>query len=290
MTLQTPDPARTLPPDERKQRVAEFWERASCGEDLYLRGNQSEDYKAQCDIRYELEPYILRFIDAERWRGKKVLEVGVGLGSDHEWLVRHGAKLSGIDLTARAIEHTRHRLALLGLSSELSVGDAEALPFPDGTFDMVYSWGVIHHSPDTKRAASEILRVLKPGGTFKVMIYHTWSLVGLMLWVRYALLKGRPSTSMTEIYAKYLESPGTKAYTRTQASELFADARSRTEVVLTHGDLLTSGAGQRHQGALLSLARHVWPRWLLRRLAKGNGLFLLIDGQKLPAPAGRLDQ
>ena len=84
MTLQTPDPARTPPPDERKQRVAEFWERASCGEDLYLRGNQSEDYKAQCDIRYELEPYILRFIDAERWRGKKVLEVGVGLGSDHE--------------------------------------------------------------------------------------------------------------------------------------------------------------------------------------------------------------
>jgi ubiquinone/menaquinone biosynthesis C-methylase UbiE len=90
----------------------------------------------------------------------------------------------------------------------------------DGTFDLVYSWGVLHHSPDTARAVAEVLRVLKPGGTAKVMIYSTYSLVGFMLWARYALLRLRPLTSLADIYAKFLESPGTKAYTVAEAKKL----------------------------------------------------------------------
>jgi hypothetical protein len=113
------------------------------------------------------------------------------------------------------------------------------------------------------------------------MIYHTWSLVGLMLWTRYALLAGRPWMSMRDIYATYLESPGTKAYSIAEAKKLFS-AFSRVEItiVLSHGDLLTSMAGQRHTGALLSLARRLWPRSLLKRFFPRLGLFMLIQAQK----------
>ena len=123
--------------------------------------------------------------------------------------------------------------------------------------------------------------MLKPGGRFTVMIYQRRSLVGLMLWLRYALLAGRPFTSLDQIYARYLESPGTKAYSLAEGRALFAGAGTvQSWSELTHGDLLSSGAGQRHEGRLLNLARRIWPRRLLARFMPGWGLFLLIAGEK----------
>jgi hypothetical protein len=113
------------------------------------------------------------------------------------------------------------------------------------------------------------------------MIYHKWSLVGFALWVRYALFRLRPWLSLQYIYAHYLESPGTKAYTIDEARRMFAMfADIDVRVVLTHGDLLESGVGQRHRGLLLTTARKLWPRRLLRKLAPGAGLFMLITAAK----------
>ncbi|MEI6837165.1 MAG: class I SAM-dependent methyltransferase [Alcaligenaceae bacterium] len=264
-----------------KDEVRDFWNDAACGEKLLLLSFDVAGFKSQAAERYRLEPYILPFADFGRTKGRKVLEIGLGLGADHECFARAGADLHGIDLTPRAVEITRRRLEMQGLKSDVRVGDAEALPYTDGIFDLVYSWGVIHHSPSTPQAAREILRVLKPGGNFRVMVYHTWSLVGLMLWLRYGLGRGKPWISMAEIYSTYLESPGTKAYTCHEASQLFVEASAvKTRVELTHGDLLESGAGQRHEGAVLAFARRIWPRWLLRRVAKRFGLFLLVSGTK----------
>jgi ubiquinone/menaquinone biosynthesis C-methylase UbiE len=267
--------------DSDKKAVEEFWDKASCGEDLYLRNQQRDGYVEHARCRYELEPIIEEFAQFESSTGKKVLEIGVGLGADHQRFAQAGARLTGIDLTARAVEHTRRRLALFGLDSALSTGDAENLAFPSDEFDRVYSWGVLHHSPNTPKAISEVHRVLRPGGVANVMIYHRWSLVGYMLWIRYALVRLRPWITLTEVYARYLESPGTKAYSTEQAKhmfEVFSAAQIRT--VLTHGDLLESAAGQRHGGALLSLARRIWPRRLLRRFAGAHGLFMLIRAVK----------
>jgi SAM-dependent methyltransferase len=267
--------------DVDKKAVQDFWERAACGEELYLNAAGRQGYLEQARRRYELEPYIERFAAFATTRGQSVLEIGVGLGADHQRFAAAGAHLCGVDLTLRAVEHARRRLELFGFTSLLRQGDAENLSFEAASFDLVYAWGVIHHSPNTARAVAEIHRVLKPGGAAKVMIYHKWSLVGYMLWVRYAALALRPLMTLGQIYARYLESPGTKAYSRAEARQLFA-AFSRVEIqtVLTHGDLLESSAGQRHEGALLRLARRFWPRRLLRRFAARHGLFMLISATK----------
>ena len=267
--------------NENKKAVQKFWEQTSCGEDLYLDDGSPKAYADQAQRRYELEPFIEQFAGFGSTRDKKVLEIGVGLGADHQRFAEAGAVLTGIDITERAIEHVRHRLSQLGLSSTLSTGDAENLHFEDDSYDIVYSWGVIHHSPDTHKAVAEIHRVLRPGGIAKVMVYHTWSLVGYMLWMRYALLRFRPWMTLAAIYSRYLESPGTKAYSVRTARQLFVQFHSvEISTVLTHGDLLESAAGQRHSGALLKLARRAWPRSLLRRCAQRQGLFMLITAVK----------
>ena len=113
------------------------------------------------------------------------------------------------------------------------------------------------------------------------MIYHKWSMVGLMLWVRYALLAGRPWHSLQYIYSNYLESPGTKAYSVAEAQQMFSSFSDvQINTVLSHGDLLESNAGQRHQGIFLALARKIWPRELIRWLFPNAGLFLLVKAIK----------
>lgn len=265
-----------------KREVKDFWNKASCGEEILLKGTtEMEAYDTEARLRYELEPEILLFGKFEESNGKKVLEIGVGLGADHQQFAQSGANLFGIDLTERAIEHTLKRLSLFGLSSNLIVSDAENLSFQDNFFDICYSWGVIHHSPETPQAVNEIHRILKNDGVARIMIYHTHSIVGYMLWIRYALLRGRIFTSLKEIYSKYLESPGTKAYTVEEARQMFSAFREvKVDTVLTHGDLLSYAVGQRHTGVFLSTAKLLFPRYLIKKLAPNHGLFMLIEARK----------
>jgi ubiquinone/menaquinone biosynthesis C-methylase UbiE len=268
--------------EENKNLVKDFWNNASCGEELYLKGdNEKQAFINQSNKRYELEPYIIDFAEFVEAKGKKVLEIGVGLGADHQKFAEAGADLFGIDLTERAIMNTKNRLNLFGLNTTLSIGDAEKLHFEDNIFDIVYSWGVIHHSPNTERAIEEILRVLKKGGKAKIMIYHKYSFVGYMLWLRYALFGFKPFTKLNEIYSKYLESPGTKAYTTKEAYHMFSKFSTvQISTVLTHGDLLTSQAGQRHSGSILTLARKLFPVQLIKKMFPTHGLFMLISAVK----------
>jgi SAM-dependent methyltransferase len=116
--------------------------------------------------------------------GRRVLEVGFGAGTDHLRLARRGARLFGVDLTPRNFVETSRRFALEGRRAALAVADMEALPFGDGGFDLVYSLGVVHHTPDPGRAIGEIARVLRPGGSAWVAVYHRHSL--LFWWSTFA--------------------------------------------------------------------------------------------------------
>lgn len=265
-----------------KKDVHDFWQEESCGE-VYARGPDAlTQLRNQAAVRYELEPYIARFARFEEGANRRVLEIGVGMGADHrEWARHHPRQLVGLDMTRRALDHTRARLRAEGVRPALLHGDAEHLPFRSESFDLVYSWGVLHHTPETPQAIREVHRVLRPGGSARLMIYHRWSIVGLLLWVKYALLAGRPFRSLDDIYAHHLESPGTKAYSLPAAEKLFGVfACSAITPLLSFADLLQGAAGARHTGHLGQIVRRVWPRWLIRRAFSSYGLYLLVEARK----------
>ncbi|MGH9522401.1 MAG: class I SAM-dependent methyltransferase [Terriglobales bacterium] len=205
----------TINTETLKLAVRDHWNAQACGTQDVRESKFSRAYfDAIEEQRYEIEPYIFSFAQFTRHHGDKVLEVGVGAGTDFVQWVRAGAQAHGVDLTQEAIDHVRHRLQVYGLQAcDFQVADCENLPFPDDMFDVVYSWGVIHHTPNTAMAFAEIVRVLRPGGTAKVMIYHRHSLVGLYEWLKWALLKGRPWHSVSWCFDHCVESPGTKAFT-----------------------------------------------------------------------------
>lgn len=205
-----------------KEKVRRHWEAEPCGTKTASAEFGTSEFFAEVEReRDRLEPFIPRFAEFERWRGKRVLEVGVGLGSDFVRFARAGAALSGIDLTEAAVEAVRRRLALEGLAADLRVADAESLPYADRSFDLVYSWGVLHHTPDTARALAEVRRVLVPGGEARIMLYSRRSWFALGVWLRHGLGRGRPWRSISAVLAEHLESPGTKAYTQHELEQLF---------------------------------------------------------------------
>jgi ubiquinone/menaquinone biosynthesis C-methylase UbiE len=265
-----------------KANVKDFWDKKSCGE-IYAVGQSYRDYyQSHGKARYELEPYIIDFANFHEGKDKDVLEIGVGMGADHiEWAKSKPKSLTGVDLTPKAVDHTKKRLSVYGLTSDVKVADAEKLPFDDDSFDLVYSWGVLHHSPNTPQAINEVYRVLRPGGIARIMIYHKYSLTGYMLWIRYGLFKGRLFRSLGDIYANHLESPGTKAYSQEEARKMVTlFSKVNIKIQLGFGDLLEGAVGQRHGRLLLSVAKRLWPRPLLKTLFKDHGLGLLIEACK----------
>jgi len=262
---------------EQKKEVRQFWDAEPCGS-RYL--EQRQDFEAHARMRYALEPYIHEFADFKSARGLKVLEIGVGMGADYiEWL-KAGALATGVDLSEGSLGRARLRCELAGYKADLRVADAENLPFPSNSFDVVYSYGVMHHSPDTARCLREAWRVLKPGGEARIMLYHHPSMTGLLLWLRYGVWRGK---SLRQSVYDNLESPGTKTYTREEAVALmqgFRDVRAR--LVFSPGDLLVHQPSAQFQSAFYRLVWKIYPRWLVKRLAGTWKLFLLVNATKKP--------
>lgn len=205
--------------------VREFWEAEPCGTGDEIVGDRRqltrEWFEQVEEHRYRVEPFIHSVAQFTRHYGKQVLEVGVGAGTDHLQWARAGARLTGVDLTQAAIDTTRARFEMYGFVSDLRRIDAERLPFDDERFDLVYSWGVVHHSEHPETVVAEIHRVLRVGGEFRGMIYGRHSVLALKLWARHALAKARPFRSLTDVVAHHMESPGTQAYTIEEARRLF---------------------------------------------------------------------
>lgn len=226
------------PAEQVKNEVRSFWEEGPCGAEHGIAEEGTPEFFAQVAAeRDSLEPFIADYADFDSTRGKRVLEIGVGLGSDFIRFVRAGAMATGVDLTAHSIELVRRRLELEGLHADLRQADAEHLPFPDGSFDVVYSWGVLHHTPDSDQAMAEAQRVLKPGGRLCVMLYARYSWLAFGLWGRHALLRGKPWHTLSDVIGSHMESTGTRAYTRAELQQRFAELQNlRVEHVETPYD------------------------------------------------------
>jgi SAM-dependent methyltransferase len=253
-----------------KERVRTYWERDPCGsreDDLPPMGTR-EFFDTVERQRYEREHFLPNVAGFDRWAGKDVLEVGCGMGSDLLQFARGGANVHAIDLTDKGVALTRKRLEMYGFEGDLNVGDAEHLPYPDDSFDLVYSWGVVHLTDDPSKAAAEIVRVAKPGGSILVMVYNRHSLFSLQAWILYGLLRGKPFRPLDEIIAEHVESPGTRVYTPGAALGLFPRIDGpKVRTIVTAYDVRLG-------------RRRFLPRWVEGLVPSGLGWFLVVEGTK----------
>jgi len=161
---------------ELKERVRAFWQANPCGVKFADAAPGTRHFYELVEAhRYTKEWHIPSAADFSNARGLKVLEIGCGLGTDGAQFAEAGADYTGVDLTEAAVELARKRFELFNLSGTFQTADAENLHFADEGFDLVYSHGVLHHTPDTEKAIREIHRVLRPGGRAVVMLYHRGS-------------------------------------------------------------------------------------------------------------------
>lgn len=154
--------------------VRSFWNTNPCQANLSASEGRRQYFQDISDRRYGGRewhvPTVARFTS---FRGKRVLEIGCGIATDGLEFAKNGADYTGVDLTPQAIDLARERFGLFGVPGRFEVANAEeGLPFENDSFDHVYSFGVIHHSPVPEKIAREMHRVLRKNGTFTVMLYN----------------------------------------------------------------------------------------------------------------------
>lgn len=245
--------------------VHRYWNLRSCGADKTGQAKHSAAYFEEIEaFRYAVEPFIHSFAQFTRYNRKRILEIGVGAGTDFFQFVRAGARANGVDLTEEAIENVQARLALYGLQAEsLKVCNAETLPYPSDSFDLTYSWGVIHHAEHMERVFDEIYRVTKPGGQLKIMVYNLNSLHTWYMFLRYALPRGRLIGGRKWALYHFQESYCTKAYTKRWIERLLDNYEMRNAKFSFHDQLIRTGAKFEHIRRLLQSICPERSRWYM---------------------------
>ena len=173
------------PPSAANAAVREYWNRHIHDLEITSHPVGSPGFFADLDqYHFEKLHHLPRLVQFEGYRGKRVLEVGCGAGTDLVRFARGGASVSGVDLSPSAIALARQNFAQQGLTADLREADGENLPFEDGTFDLVYAHGVVQYTANPERLVAECRRVLKPGGDAVFQVYNriSWlnALSGLM--------------------------------------------------------------------------------------------------------------
>jgi ubiquinone/menaquinone biosynthesis C-methylase UbiE len=252
-----------------KEDVRNHWEREVCGSrwGAAFESDRSCFFDEIDRSRYKEDYMLAEFADFASTAGRRVLEVGLGTGADFIRWVRAGADAYGRDLTHASVALVDERLGLEGRTANVAVGDAEQLEFPDNFFDIYYSWGVLHHTPNPAQAFKEAFRVLRPGGTLKAMLYHCPSVGSWGVWLVKGPLKLR-FCSLRECLSQNVESPGTSFYTIRQAREMvggiFSNHPVEIRTYLGSGDLLSQIRSARYRGAFWDFVQTVYPRWFVK--------------------------
>jgi 2-polyprenyl-3-methyl-5-hydroxy-6-metoxy-1,4-benzoquinol methylase len=168
--------------------VKDYWDRRPCNIRHSPRPVGTKEYFDEVEARkYFVEPHIPGFAEFERWRGKRVLEIGCGIGTDTINFARQGAKVTAVDLSEKSIEVARSRASVYGLRDQVQFfsGNAEELSrfVPAEPYDLIYSFGVIHHTPNPDRVLEQMRQYSRPGTTVKIMVYHrrSWKAARIVL-------------------------------------------------------------------------------------------------------------
>jgi 2-polyprenyl-3-methyl-5-hydroxy-6-metoxy-1,4-benzoquinol methylase len=206
--------------------VREYWNRRPCNIRHSTKTPGSREYFDEVEHRkYFVESHIPGFAEFPRWQGKHVLEIGCGIGTDTMNFARHGASVTAVDLSEKSLEMARKRAEVCGLADRIQFyhGSAETLTtvVPVDTYDLVYSFGVIHHTPHPDRVLEQIRDYVRPGSTVKIMVYHrrSWK----VFWILMTYGKGQ-FWKLPEIVARNSEAetgcPVTYTYTKREFREL----------------------------------------------------------------------
>jgi len=207
-------------------RVSDYWSSRPCNIRHSPKPIGSREYFDEVEARkYLVEPHIPEFADFARWKGKKVLEIGCGIGTDTINFARHGARVTAVDLTEKSLDIARGRAKVFGLGDNIRFiqANAEKLSeaIPPEPYDLVYSFGVIHHTPHPGRVLEEIRKYVGPDSTVKIMVYHRWS--WKVLWVLFGYGKGQ-IWKLSQLIAEHSEAqtgcPVTYSYSRATGREL----------------------------------------------------------------------
>jgi 2-polyprenyl-3-methyl-5-hydroxy-6-metoxy-1,4-benzoquinol methylase len=207
-------------------RVREYWNARPCNIRHSTKAVGSKEYFDEVEARkYMVEPHIPAFAEFERWRGKRVLEIGCGLGTDTINFARHGARVTAVDLSDKSLELARARATVFGLQDQIQfyAANAEELSktVPVEAYDLIYSFGVIHHTPHPDAVLEEVRKYERPGTTVKIMVYHrrSWK----VLWILLSEGKGQ-FWKLNELIATNSEAqtgcPITYSYSRKEGREL----------------------------------------------------------------------
>jgi 2-polyprenyl-3-methyl-5-hydroxy-6-metoxy-1,4-benzoquinol methylase len=207
-------------------RVREYWDQRPCNIRHSTQPVGSREYFDEVEARkYLVEPHIPVFAEFEKWRGKRVLEIGCGIGTDTVNFARHGARVTSVDLSEKSLELAQQRAAVYGVQEQVQFyrGNAEELNsfMPVETYDLIYSFGVIHHTPHPERVLEQLRSYAQAGTTVKIMVYHrrSWK----VLWI--LLSEGRGQFwKLADLVAKNSEAqtgcPITYTYSRREGREL----------------------------------------------------------------------
>ena len=186
-------------------QVRAYWNRRPCNVRHSTSPVGSKEYFDEVEARkYFVEPHIPKFADFARWKGKKVLEIGCGIGTDSINFARAGADVTVVDLSDESVALCKKRFAVYGQQGNFYLGDAEELSsfVPVEKYDLVYSFGVIHHTPRPERVIEQIKLYCKPETELRLMLYSKWS--WKVLWIILAYGHGA-FWRADELVAKYSE-------------------------------------------------------------------------------------
>lgn len=212
--------------DAAISQVRQYWNSRPCNIRHSPQTVGTEAYFNEVEARkYFVESHIPRFAEFERWGGKKVLEIGCGIGTDTINFARHGAQVTAVDLTEKSLEVARQRAKVFGLEDRIRFYQANAEELnqhvPVEQYDLVYSFGVIHHTPHPERVVEQIRNYVAPQSTVKIMVYNRWS--WKVLWILFAYGKGQ-FWKLGRLIAEYSEAqtgcPVTYSYSRKDGRRL----------------------------------------------------------------------
>lgn len=222
------------------EKVRSFWDARPCNIKHSPAKIGTKEYFDQVEQRkYFVEPHIPKFAQFERWKGKKVLEIGCGIGTDTINFARAGAVVTAVDLSPESLKIARKRAEVFQLQDKIKFYEANAERLsefiPIETFDLVYSFGVIHHSPHPEKIIDQIRRFfVTRGSTLKIMVYHrySWKVFWMLM-----LEKGK-FWKLDEIIAKHSEAqtgcPVTYTYTKKTVEELIGNGFEIEEKFVEH--------------------------------------------------------